>query len=133
MSYSVSAATDGGGQRLHLDAGAGGARASARIATVPASRSAVELDVDPVERQWMAERDQLGGALCGTDARQPGGDEGVALRSAGVEERGQHLRAHPDRARRPPRGGRVTGLSPTSTMRGAPSESRWVGFIGPAG
>ena len=99
-----------GGQRLHLDAGAGGGarpRHGSRRCRQP--RRAVELDVDPVERQRMAERDELGGALCGADPGQARGDERVALRTARVDERGEHVgpHAHGRRGHRPARGHRL--------------------------
>ena len=85
-----------GGQRLHLDPGTSrrgdlgpdGNRAGSRVGS--------QLDVDAVERQRMAERDELGGALCRSDAGEAGGDERVALRSARVDERGEHVGAHPN-------------------------------------
>ena len=89
-----------GGERLHLDTrprrrgdlGPDDDRAGGRVGG--------QLDVDAVERQWMAERDQLRGALCGPDAGEASGDERVALRPARVDECREHLGAHPhDRLR----------------------------------
>ena len=68
-----------------------------------------ELEVDAIERQRMAERDELGGPLGGADAGQSRGDERVTLRTARVHELGQHLgpHAHGGRSHRPARGHRL--------------------------
>ena len=97
---------------------------SARMATVPAARSGVSVHLHPVQRQRMAERDQVGGALGGADAGQPRHAEGIALRAACVHQRapappaasGPWPRATARRA--------VTGLPPTSTMRASPLRTK---------
>jgi hypothetical protein len=54
-----------------------------------------ELNVHDIERQWMTERNEVGGPLRATDAGKARGDERIALRTAPVEQDGQHVGPHP--------------------------------------
>src|SRR5205823_4790553 len=58
-------------------------------------------DVDPVKRYRMTQRNEVRGSLGRGDARQPSGDEGIPLGTAGHLERLQHLRIEANRCARP--------------------------------
>ena len=85
------------GQRLHLDAG------PCRHADLgtddhgAGGRVGLQLHADPVEREGMAEGNELARSLRRADAGQSRGDEGVALWPATGEERFEHIGAHVDR------------------------------------
>ncbi len=74
-----------GGEGLHLDAGAGGERSRGRDAQRSGGR-AFEVDLDVVEREGVAEGDQLIDSLGGQDACQPRRSQRFALGQVAGEE-----------------------------------------------
>src|SRR6185503_2038600 len=83
------------GHRLHLHAGAGGHARLRGEGHRPGRGVDLGVDVDVVEAERVAERDELAGALGGEDAGDPGRPEDVALgRVAGLHG-GRRLRGHP--------------------------------------
>ncbi len=114
----------GGGQRLHLHAGApGGAHGRADL---HADASADNTRDTAIDRQRVTQRDQLGGALGGHDAGEARDAQHVALFRA--------CRPHHAPGSRPasPPGARavalrsVSGLPETSTIAALPGASKWV-------
>ncbi len=97
MSYSVSAATLAAVSASISTPVRAVTLTSARMATVPACAVRGQRHLHLVQRQRMAERDQVGRPLGGADAGQPRHAEGIALRPAGVHQRRQRVRLHPDR------------------------------------
>ena len=129
MSYTVSAATEqavSASISTPVWAGRAGLGADPHEALV-----GLHLDdhVHERERQRVAERDQLRGALGRLDAGDPGGADHVALGRVAGGHRGGGGGRH---AHRPSATARrsVTGLAPTSTMRARPSSSRWESSSG---
>ena len=113
----------GGGQGLHLDPGAAGGPHGGGDPDGVGLKG--QVDLDPGDRQRVAQRDQVGGALGPHDAGHPGHGQGVALGQAG---RGEQLKGlggehdpQPAVATRS-----VSGLAETSTIRAAPWSSRWL-------
>ncbi len=88
----------GGDERLHLDPGAPDQAHLGR--QVQAGQRLVGLDLDARERQRerVAERDELVGALGGHDAGEAGRGHDVALRDGSVADDGERRRRH-DHAR----------------------------------
>ena len=87
-----------GGQRFHLDAGAAdglGLHLAVHRAGGLVER---EVDTDVGQRQRMAQRDQLGGALGGLDGRDAGDADHVALLRGAAGHQRQRGRLHADAA-----------------------------------
>ena len=115
-----------GGQRFHLDAGRTMVSTWAVHSTAWRASSSVELDDDARDRDRMAQRHQLGGALGALDRGDARDAEHVALLAAA---RTGSAPASPAASRcgRPRTATRcVSGLSPTSTMWAWPESSKWV-------
>ena len=74
-------------QRLHLDAGARVSATRASIRTREPRGIGQQLDLDGVERQGVAQRNPLVGALGGLHPRDPRGREHVALRQRARRDR----------------------------------------------
>ena len=114
------------GERLHLDPGAGRDADLGRDRHAPSGAIRRQVHRHSVEGQRMAQRDEVGRALRPRDAGDARDGEGVTLGAAGVEQRGERLRTHPDgRGRQcPPRGDRLAadvnhaGLAPGSQVAG---------------
>ena len=116
-----------GGQRLHLDAGAAkdahGGLDAEQIVGVEG-----EIDVRRVMGQWMAEGNEVAGALGGHDAGEASDFENVALAEGAVADEGERGRRHADAAlARASRS--VSGLALVSTMRLAPCSSKWLSSL----
>ena len=68
---------------------------SARLDQDPRGRTVrSQLDLDPIQRQRVAQRNPLAGPLGGLDPRQPCGREHVAFRQAALEHLVEGLGRH---------------------------------------
>jgi hypothetical protein len=85
------------GERLHLDARSCRRPDLGPDLDDPRVAARQELEVDPVQRQRVAQRDEVRGPLRGADAGQARGHQRVALRPSGVQQRGEYLGPHADR------------------------------------
>ena len=113
------------GHRLHLDAGLAGRRGLGADAQHAGRAVRRDRHLEVGQRQRMAERDQLAGALAAHDAGELGDAQDVALGAAAVDDEAQRLRRDGDR-RLGDRAAGGDGLAETSTIRGRPVRSTWV-------
>jgi hypothetical protein len=112
-----------GGHRFHFHAGACGERGGGGAFDAVAGQ--FEIDCHGVERERMAQRDQVAGLLGGHDPGDARGGQNIALGHGAIAdggERGGDMRINP----RATATRRVWALAPTSTMRAWPRASRWV-------